>query len=115
MTDSMPVVCLNCSRYSIFSVQPEGMFCNLCGWKFGTETSDQSRRNQALVQSESSDGTERLDVEVARKRVKALASDLSKLANEAASLSVELHKLLNELDGMPSADLTEPHLQVNHV
>ena len=30
-------------------------------------------------------------------------------------MSEAINKLLNELDGMPSAELTEPHLQVNHV
>jgi hypothetical protein len=63
---------------------------------------------------QSDDGTERLDIEVARNRVKALASNLVKLATEANELSSELQTLLSELDRAPMVDVTEPHQQGHH-
>jgi hypothetical protein len=40
---------------------------------------------------------------------------LKLLAEQADSLKADLGKLLDELDGTPSHDVTEPHIQVNHV
>jgi hypothetical protein len=64
---------------------------------------------------ESSDGLQRLDVEYARSRVNAMIHTLKLLAEQADSLKADLGKLLDELDGTPSYDVTEPHIQVNHV
>lgn len=66
------------------------------------------------VSGEQSDGTQRLDVEYARSRVNAMLSTLKLLAEQADTLKADLGKLLDELDGTPSRDVTEPHIQVHH-
>lgn len=67
-----------------------------------------------VEQASSDDGTQRLDVEMVRSQISALAATLELAARSVVILKSDLTRLLDELDGVPPEEKTEPHFQVQH-
>jgi hypothetical protein len=61
-----------------------------------------------------SDGTGRLDIEYARSRMNALASQAELLTAELIRVKTDVLKLLDELDTQPTTDRTEPGICTSH-